>query len=406
MKCKWCGSERATGQGRKFNVRGTMRQYKCKACLRWFVVPEATASAGQATPAPAPIVQKSLREEFNEYLNGLPPLPPIPARIKATRLSDMGFDTPQEMVALFSDYHLGQKTDKRSTSGLAEYNTDIARARLARWRDGLLRFSQQDQTLIKVDTLHIFALGDDMEGHGAMFGNQGLSMDMSLGFQVVGFAEDMSTVLPDLLSRYKKIKIYKVRGNHGRITARAKDDYPPDSAELFAWQIIAERLTGQLGGRPHTTDTGIRCYEGGPIEFYISPGFIMFLDILGWTFAVRHGHGIKGLAATYTGMQDSKLRMNAIVGEVINYYVKAHLHEPQSTENEIRGESIQNGCFVGPSLLSVEMARAAANLPSQEMWLMHPKYGITSRHRITLAEVGEVRQLEWVGRAKDDEQQH
>jgi hypothetical protein len=311
----------------------------------------------------------------------------------------MGFDTPQEAIALFSDYHYGSKIDLRVAAGLASYNPEIARERLSRWGNGVLRFTQQDQFLLDIDTLHIFALGDDMEGHGAMFGTQALQMDMALGFQVVGFVDDMCQILPRFLGRYKKVKVYKVHGNHGRIAAKAREAYPPDNAELFAWQMIAERLTGQWDDKAiETTDTGVRVYTGGPFEFYISPSFIMFLDIFGFSHALRHGHGIKGLQATYTGAIANKLRLNAVVGEVINYYVKAHLHEAQNAENEIRGEIIQNGCFVGPSLLSVEMSQAAANLPSQEMWLIHPRKGITNRHRITLAEVDEVRQLEFIGR--------
>lgn len=353
-----------------------------------------------STPATDKEVKARFEELAKTYLGEHAPLPPPPPKILATRREEMGFDTPQEAIALFSDYHYGSKIDKRVSAGLANYGEAISRERLTRWGNGILRFTQQDQFLLDIKTLHIFALGDDMEGHGAMFGTQGLQMDMSLGFQVVGFVDDMCQILPRFLARYDRIKVYKVHGNHGRIAGKARDAYPPDNAELFAWQMIAERLTGAYGGVVETTDTGVRVYSGGPFEFYISPSFVMFLDILGWSFAIRHGHGIKGLQATYTGAIANKLRLNAVVGEVINYYVKAHLHEAQNAENEIRGEIIQNGCFVGPSLLSVEMSAAAANLPSQEMWLMHPQKGITNRHRITLAEVDEVRQLEWIGRTE------
>jgi hypothetical protein len=391
-------------------IHGSIRKASKTTGITFYKLQRAAAEAArkpgeyrvtdEGVLAPDPIEQEEapIEERLRVMLDERAPLPPVPAKIQAIRQEDMGFDTPQEAIVLFSDYHYGSRIDKRVSAGLAEYNIDIARDRAVRWRDGVLRFTQQDQFLLTVDTLHIFALGDDMEGHGMMFGSQGLQMDESLGFQVVGFVDDISAILPTFLARYKKIIVYKVHGNHGRIAKSAKEAYPPDNAELFAWQMIAERITGAYGGTVSTTDTGVRAYTGGPIEFYISPSFIMFLDILGFTFAIRHGHGIKGLQATYTGAIANKLRLNAIVGEVLNYYIKAHLHEAQSAENEIRGEIIQNGCFVGPSLLSVEMSQAAANLPSQEMFLMHPRKGITNRHRITLAEVDEVRQLEFIGR--------
>jgi len=341
---------------------------------------------------------QGLLERSAEFVREHRVLPPVSERIRTTRLEEMGFTTPQEAVALFSDLHYYSKIDRRASNGLAEYNIDIARERLVKWRNGVLRFTQMNQLWVELDTLHILALGDDLEGHGEMFQSQALQMSESIIFQVMGFVEDMSSILLSFLERYKKLSIVKVPGNHGRIAARAKGAYTPDNFETLAWELIAERVRSQVGGEWTTSLNGTRSLEGGPVEFHIVYGAIGFASILGWLCALRHGHGIKGLQATYTDAIDNKLRLNAILGEVINYYFKAHLHEAQSAEHEIRGEIIQNGCFVGPSLLSIEMSRAASNLPSQEFMLFHPKRGKTHHSRIHLAEVEEVRQYEVIGR--------
>jgi hypothetical protein len=338
-------------------------------------------------------------ELLDQFGQRLQPLPPIPNQVLATRREEMGFDTPQEAIALFSDLHWGSWIDPRVTAGLAKYDLDIARDRLIRWRDILLRFTQMDQYLVDVDTLHLFALGDDLEGHGQMFATQKLEMADSVGFALFSLLDHLPNALLSLLARYKKIKVYKVRGNHGRITARAKDDYPPDNLELMLWSNVADRVRRVTGGEWTETANGIRVLEGGKIDFYISPAFMMFVDIMGYTFAIRHGDRVGGVTRTYTGLVDNKLRLNAIVGSTINYYMIAHHHEAQNIENEIGGEAIVNGCFVGPSLLSVTMSRPAANIPSQEFFLVHPKYGLTHRHRIRLATVAEMRELiEWTGR--------
>jgi hypothetical protein len=337
-------------------------------------------------------------ERAAEFIQEHKDIPPVPEKIQAVRLEDMGFNTAQEGVALFSDLHYYSKIDRRASNGMAEYNIDIARERFIRWRNGLLRFTQMHQLVVSLDKLHILALGDDLEGHGQMFQSQALQMSESVIFQLMGFVEDAVEIILSLLSRYKKISVVKVPGNHGRVAIRAKGSYTPDNFETIAWELIAERVRNQTGGEWRTTENGNRHLEGGAVEFHLVYGAIGFLDILGWLCAIRHGHGIKGLQATYTGAIDNKLRLNAIIGEVINYYFKAHLHEAQMAENEIRGEIIQNGCFVGPSLLSIEMSRAAASLPSQEFFLFHPKYGKTHSNRIYLANVDEVRQLEVFGR--------
>ena len=297
-----------------------------------------------------------------------------------------------------SDLHYGSKVDRRVTAGLGEYNIDVARERLTRWRNGLLTFSMMDQVLLPLDTLHLFALGDDIEGHGKMFGSQAYQIQDSAAFQVLGFIEDTSRILLDLLARYAKIKVYKVHGNHGRIAASARDAYPPDNLEIMAWRNIADRIRPVTGGEWTKDKNGVEILEGGMIDFYISPSELMFVDILGWSFGIRHGHGIGSLSRTYTGALDNKRRLNAIVGEVLNYYCKAHLHQAESSENEINGETIQNSCFVGPSQLSLMSNMASANLPSQEFFLVHPRRGKTHSHRIYLADKTEIRQHRFIGR--------
>ena len=326
----------------------------------------------------------NLEEQTKRFFKTHVKLPPVPERIKTTAIGKMGLGE-HEAVAVFSDYHLGSKIDVRVTGGLAEYNPQIARHRLAEWRNGVLRFTQMTQALAPVNTLHIFALGDDLEGHGEMFGTQKFEIDDSIYFQYMAFIQDMCEILPQFLTRYKKVIIHKVHGNHGRVAASAKQAYPPDNFELMAWQNIKDRMMALAPGR---------------FEFNISTSFFIMLEILGWSFYIRHGHKIGGLKSTYTGAQDNKFRMNSIVGEVINYMVKAHLHEAGSQEAEIQGQVIQNGCFVGPSLLSVEGNRAAANLPSQELFFVNRKRGITHHHRIYLATVDEVRQIKVWGRKK------
>ncbi len=341
-----------------------------------------------------------MQEHAAEYLAAYRSLPPVPDFIRATKIEDMGFESAQVGVALFSDLHWGSRIDRRASNGLAEYNIDIARERLARWRNGVLRFTQMNQVWVDLDDLFILALGDDFEGHGKMFSSQALQMSESIIFQMMGFIEDMTGIILSYLERYPHLTIIKVPGNHGRTAERAKGAYTPDNFELMAWENIAERVRYQTGGEWSTSENGVRSLTGGQVDFHIHYGAIALFEILGWLCLGRHGQGIKGLQATYVGALNNKFRMNAVVGEVINYYFKAHLHEAQSSESEIQGEVMQNGSFVGPSLLSIEMSQASANLPSQEFMLFHPKYGKTHHYRIHLASVDEVRQIEVIGRSK------
>jgi hypothetical protein len=294
----------------------------------------------------------------------------------------MGFDTPQHAVACFSDYHFGGKVDSRVTGGIGGYDVATARYRLADWRDGVLRFTQMMQTTLTVPVLHVLALGDDMEGNGHMYGTQALEMELSPYFQYMGFVADMTDTLVSLLTRFEKIHVYKVFGNHGRLSGSKKDAYDPDNYELMAWDTIAARCELAAPGK---------------FTFDISPAFFQIVDILGYSFYLRHGDGVN-LHSTYVGVVDNKLAMNSIVGEVLDYMMLGHHHTASEREEEISGAVLSNGCFVGPSLLALKMRRPRANRPSQEMFFVHPKKGITHRHRIHLATAEEVRDINKVQR--------
>jgi len=613
-------------------------------------------------------LRSELQENAAAFLADYRPLAPVPAQLRATRLEEMGFDSPIEAIIPFHDLHFGSFIDPRVSAGFAYYDPDVARERLVRWRNLVLRFTQREQLTTTLENAHLLALGDDIEGHGEMFGTQKLGMAEPVGFQVLGFVDDMSNVLLSYLERYKHITVYKVHGNHGRITAKARDSYPPDNLELTAWGNIADRVRVHTGGDwLPMTPAGVRVLKGGMIDFYIASSPVMLLEILAFKFLIMHGHGVKGLASTYcmtpetpvltqdlrwmpagelsvgqpiigfddeaeerhfrratvtatgktvapvyalrlangdmmrvtdehrllvkfpghnegagktmwaradmlaaryaqttypgkhgdsrvkvslyvrpweapkndrvegllagafdadgsatfgrknrwpclrftqqdngllvaveealtekgfqykktlsqaprggniwqvqvqggrseqlrflgqirparllelwdkwdidamhliaeeavpidsveyvgqqevatissstgtyigagygqhnTGAIDTKLRYNSIIGETINYLVKAHLHESQQAEHEIGGAIIQGGCFVGPSLLSISGSRPQANLPSQELFFMHPKHGKVHHEVLHLATVKEMRQFhEWVGR--------
>jgi len=305
------------------------------------------------------------------------PLPAVPDKILATKISDMGFDTEQHAIACFSDYHFGARVDPRVTGGIGGYDVATARYRLADWRDGVLRFTQMMQTTLTVPVLHILALGDDMEGNGHMFGTQAIEMELSAYFQFIGFVADMTDTLVSLQARFDKIHVYKVFGNHGRLSGNKRDGYDPDNYELMAWETIAARCELAAPGK---------------FTFDISPAFFQIVDILGYSFYLRHGDGVN-LHSTYVGVVDNKLAMNSIVNEVLNYMVLGHHHTASEREEEISGAVLSNGCFVGPSLYALKMRRPRANRPSQEMFFVHPKKGITHRHRIHLATEEEVRDI-------------
>lgn len=377
-KCKYVNCSKPAADGSLYSADRCRKAQARKRYRDRQVKPNKSSTAA--------VEQGMTAEEFEtkaaKVLDERVPLPPVPKKILATRVADMGFDTDQHAVACFSDYHFGGKVDREVTGGIGGYDVATARYRLTDWRDGVLRFTQMMSTTIPVPVLHILALGDDMEGNGHMYGTQAMEMELSPYFQFLGFVADMTDVLVSLTSRFEKIHIYKVFGNHGRMSGSKKDAFDPDNIELMAWQTIAARCELAAPGK---------------FTFDISSAFFQVVDILGYSFYLRHGDGVN-LNSTYVGVTQNKLAMNSIVGQVLNYMVLGHHHTASEREDEISGDTISNGCFVGPSLLALKMRQPRANRPSQEMFFIHPKKGLTHRHRIHLATVEEVQDVNTIKR--------
>ena len=62
-----------------------------------------------------PVAPEDVREMAADFLAEHARIAPVPDQIKATRLEEMGFDTPQEGLALFSDFHYGSRIDRRAS---------------------------------------------------------------------------------------------------------------------------------------------------------------------------------------------------------------------------------------------------------------------------------------------------
>ena len=304
------------------------------------------------------------------------PVPRPEALLVPTADKDMGFG-PQHQVAVFSDYHRGEVVDPRETGGLGNYNVDVARERLARWRDGVVRFRQTYR--FDVEKLWIPALGDEVAGHGQIFPAQAYFLGEHWLEQVMGFVTDMEEVLRFFAQSYPEVQVIKVIGNHGRTGTKHNERPFRDNIEPILWSWLKDRLR-----------------DVPNLNIHIADGFFAVADILGHSFYFTHGEDVRPYSPyAASGGMNTKLRMNAILGFVINYFVCAHHHQNFEFEKEIGGRFMVNGSFVGPSMLSVHWLHEA-NLPSQLIFAVHPKWGVTHRTNLVLAQPEEIRQIEVV----------
>lgn len=122
------------------------------------------------------------------------------------------------------------------------------------------------------------------------------------------------------------------------------------------------------------------------------------VEILNHTFYFAHGEDVLPLSPySAKGGMNTKFRMDAIVGEILNYMCIAHWHTYTALERELAGRMMVNGSFVGPTLYSVKRFHEAV-LPFQLIFAVHPKWGVTHQTNLYLASVDEVRKIHVYGR--------
>lgn len=280
-----------------------------------------------------------------------------------------------EAGLMLSDAHIGLEVDPSTTGGFGGYNLEIAAKRCRTLRDNLLEITAIHQEAMILKRLNIFALGDELEGHGQIYPSQAFYLDIPLYRQWLVFGEMMVHFLQDLLQAYEEIKVYKVWDNHARI-GRKGEHHPQDNVSLMLWNYIAARLANEKR-----------------IKFAISPSWFMLVRRMGWTFYLSHGEDtLPWSPYAARGAFNVKLRLNSLFGEKINYLLLAHHHVSLEIERELEGSIIYNGSWIGPTEYCLKGLHEA-NMPSQNFFLIHPRFGVTAFDKIRLADLKAVRNV-------------
>lgn len=282
-----------------------------------------------------------------------------------------------EAVLMLSDSHYGLKVDPVYTGGFGGYDSETAFNRCARLRDGVLEITAIHQRAMTIKRLNIFALGDDLEGHGQIYPSQAFFLDNPLCVQWLEYARMIEEFLKQLLEVFETIKVFKVFGNHGRIAKSHKDGHPQDNVELLLWRFVEARLQNEKR-----------------INFAISPSWWMLVRRMGWTFYLSHGADtLPWSPYAQRGAFNVKLRLNSLFPEKINYLCLAHHHVSLEIERELEGSILYNGSWVGPTDYALRGLHEA-NRPSQLYFLVHPRFGVRAVDKIRLAELKDVRRVQ------------
>lgn len=271
----------------------------------------------------------------------------------------------EEHVGLVvSDLHIGHSHSLEETGGLSEYNVDIFIERLHSLQKSVSDIYELHSSLYDLPTLHIFCLGDLVDGSNAAGAWSPVYIDTPVYDQLLLGFEHLSQSLEYLLTIFDNIKFYGVRGNHGRI---APSGVEKDYAN---WDNLIYNMLK------------VKFADNSRIQFNVPKTWWIMEKIKDHNFLLVHGDDVRGSGSAIKNLERFSASMSGILRVKPDFTICGHFHE--STElNSNFGKMIINGSFVGADVYSMKNLHKYSR-PEQKIFGINNSHGITWRYDLDL----------------------
>lgn len=167
------------------------------------------------------------------------------------------------LVLMLSDLHLDEIVEPEEVDGLNAYNRAIARMRMERWVQNVVKIARHHLAGIKYDGCVLLLGGDTFSGdiHEEL---KETNEDTLLG-SLLYWAEHLASAVDALAGEFKHVHVAAVAGNHGRTTRkprakmRARTNFDWLLAKMLERHFTSDkRVTFQI---PEGTDALVAIYD-------------------------------------------------------------------------------------------------------------------------------------------------
>jgi len=273
----------------------------------------------------------------------------------------------QEAMVLISDVQIGQWVDEEAVGGLARYDMAIFEERAQILKQKVERIIRLHQTTHPINRLHVLLNGDMVEGH-KIFKGQAAELDATVVDQTIRGADVFHRLIAYWSGLVDEVVVTGVYGNHGKVSYEAaiKDN----------WDYVMYRFIEQLG----MTD-GLE-----NVRYDFPRTWWRVVNSMGRGFLMVHGDDVRGSSGIpFYGAERAEGRLRGMIPEEFDYLLLGHHHRTCIFETN-RGEVIFNGNWVGGSTYSLKQHMSTSK-PSQLMWGVSEKTGVTWRYKLLLEDV-------------------
>jgi len=300
-----------------------------------------------------------IADKLYNAMRRLPPAPP-PVYTKMPKTDR----TPEDIGLILSDLHIGHEHTAEETGGLSEYNIDIFLQRLENLKLAITDIHELHSNLYPIKKLHVFSLGDIVEGANTAGAWSHVWIDSPIFDQIMIGEKAISDFLYYMLTLFEEVEFYAIYGNHGRIAPNgAEKKY--NNFDLLCYELIQKEFKDE----PR-------------IKFHTTKSWWMLKSIQNHKFLMMHGDDVKAKNPPVTSLLEVERKMGAMIGVNPDYTLCGHFHNCSEFTTH-GGKALMNGSFVGSDVYSLSN-NMPGNKPEQKLFGIHPKRGITWTYNINL----------------------
>lgn len=272
---------------------------------------------------------------------------------------------------LASDWHYGEVVRPEEVGGVNTFNATIAAKRIKR----------MTETAIDLAFNHMGRAKTNYQGMVLMYGGDMISGDIHeelmasndrTPVQAVNDLTDLMGAQVDALaSKFGRLWIPCVTGNHGRTTKKAR--YKGRVYTSYEWNIYCNLK------RDFRRSKNVNFMISEETDVRINVPGHRYLLTHGDNLGVKGGDGIIGALGPIRRGEMKIRNAESQIGRDFDTIVMGHWHQYLSLPGLIVNNSLKG--FDEFARLAL---RAPYSRPSQAMWFSHPEHGITARWEVYL----------------------
>jgi len=284
-------------------------------------------------------------------------------KIKVPSLKKNKEKVPETAVVVFADWQMGKVTP--------DYNTNVLEERIERYTEKLLEITEIQRMDHEVNDLHIWLLGDIVEGE-EIFPGQSHLIDSGLYRQVaVNGPRILGNFVKTALENFNHVHITGVIGNHGAVGGRARKQHDPETnMDRMLYKII-ELIVGDDERVTFNIPDGV-----GERNWYA-------VDTIGnYSSLLIHGDQMPSPNAFHGYYKKIMGWKDGAIPEHFDDVFMGHYHQ-------------QFKMTIGSSMLRISGSPESYNTyaqeyfssmsrPCQHLMFVHPENGVTSEYSIWL----------------------